>query len=115
MRSTGSWYDVRTDDGRIVACKVKGKFRLQGIRSTNPVAVGDGVTDGFNLVVQAVFFQLFQQYAYCTGVVVTAGQSSLAFFTVFVERDDCFGRTQAFTETAQENFAVFTVDNGTFE
>lgn len=44
VRSTGSWYDVRTDDGRIVACKVKGKFRLQGIRSTNPVAVGDGVT-----------------------------------------------------------------------
>ena len=44
IKSTGSWYVVRTDDGRIVECKVKGNFRLRGIRSTNPVAVGDGVT-----------------------------------------------------------------------
>lgn len=43
IKSTGSWYVVRTDDGRIVECKVKGNFRLRGIRSTNPVAVGDGV------------------------------------------------------------------------
>ena len=34
---------MRTDDGRLVECKVKGNFRLRGIRSTNPVAVGDGV------------------------------------------------------------------------
>ena len=63
-------------------------------------AVGDAVADGFNAVVQAVFFKLFQQHTYCTGVIVTAGQSSLAFFTVFVERDYCFGRTQTFAETA---------------
>jgi len=44
VRTTGSWYEVRTDEGRIVECKVKGNFRLRGIRSTNPVAVGDGVT-----------------------------------------------------------------------
>lgn len=44
IKSTGSWYIVRTDDGRDVECKVKGNFRLRGIRSTNPVAVGDGVT-----------------------------------------------------------------------
>ena len=44
VRNTGSWYDVRTDEGRILECKVKGNFRLRGIRSTNPVAVGDGVT-----------------------------------------------------------------------
>ena len=44
IRNTGSWYEVRTDDGRILECKVKGNFRLRGIRSTNPVAVGDGVT-----------------------------------------------------------------------
>ena len=35
---------MRTDEGRLVDCKVKGNFRLRGIRSTNPVAVGDGVT-----------------------------------------------------------------------
>lgn len=44
VRNTGSSYVVRTDDGRLVECRVKGNFRLRGIRSTNPVAVGDGVT-----------------------------------------------------------------------
>ncbi len=44
IRNTGSNYIVRTDDGRSVECKVKGNFRLRGIRSTNPVAVGDYVS-----------------------------------------------------------------------
>ena len=44
VKSTGSWYTVRTDEDQLVACKVKGNFRLKGIRSTNPVAVGDRVS-----------------------------------------------------------------------
>lgn len=44
VRNTGSWYVVHTDDGRQFDCKVKGNFRLKGIRSTNPVAVGDYVS-----------------------------------------------------------------------
>ena len=43
IKSTGSWYTVKTQEGEIIECKVKGKFRLRGIRSTNPVAVGDHV------------------------------------------------------------------------
>ncbi len=43
IKNTGSWYVVRTDDGRDINCKVKGNFRLKGIRTTNPVAVGDHV------------------------------------------------------------------------
>lgn len=43
IRNTGSWYTVKTDDGSLIECKIKGKFRLKGIRSTNPVAVGDRV------------------------------------------------------------------------
>ena len=43
IKNTGSWYQVRTDDGALVECKIKGNFRLKGIRSTNPVAVGDRV------------------------------------------------------------------------
>lgn len=43
IKNTGSWYTVRTDDGESFSCKVKGNFRLRGIRSTNPVAVGDRV------------------------------------------------------------------------
>ena len=43
VKNTGSWYTVRTDDGQFLNCKVKGNFRIKGIRSTNPVAVGDRV------------------------------------------------------------------------
>lgn len=43
IKNTGSWYTVKTDDGNIVESKIKGNFRLKGIRSTNPVAVGDRV------------------------------------------------------------------------
>ena len=43
IKSTGSWYTVRTDDGNSVECRIKGNFRLKGIRSTNPIAVGDHV------------------------------------------------------------------------
>ena len=44
IKNTGSWYQVKTDDGALVECKIKGSFRLKGIRSTNPVAVGDRVS-----------------------------------------------------------------------
>lgn len=43
IKNTGSWYTVLTDDGRTIDSKIKGNFRLKGIRSTNPVAVGDRV------------------------------------------------------------------------
>ena len=43
VKNTGSWYTVLTDDGQLVDSKIKGNFRLKGIRSTNPVAVGDRV------------------------------------------------------------------------
>ena len=49
IKNTGSWYTVLMDDGPTVDCKIKGNFRLRGIRSTNPIAVGDRVEvkDGF--------------------------------------------------------------------
>lgn len=43
IKNTGSWYQVKTDEGRVIDCKIKGNFRLKGIRSTNPIAVGDWV------------------------------------------------------------------------
>ena len=49
VKNTGSWYTVRTDDGQLIDSKIKGNFRLKGIRSTNPVAVGDRVTIVTNL------------------------------------------------------------------
>ena len=54
IKNTGFWYIVLTDDGREVDSKVKGNFRLKGIRSTNPVAVGDGVEICVNAEGQAL-------------------------------------------------------------
>lgn len=42
-KSTGSWYTVKANDGDFYECRIKGKFRIKGIKSTNPVAVGDRV------------------------------------------------------------------------
>lgn len=42
-KSTGSWYTVKSDEGDFYDCRIKGKFRIKGITSTNPVAVGDEV------------------------------------------------------------------------
>ena len=46
-KSTGSWYHVKDAQGKLIPCRIKGKFRIEGLTSTNPVAVGDVVVDGF--------------------------------------------------------------------
>lgn len=43
IKSTGSWYQVHAEDGVKYDCRIKGKFRIQGIQTTNPIAVGDQV------------------------------------------------------------------------
>ena len=43
IKNTGSWYTVKTNNGDFINCKIKGNFRLKGIRNTNPIAVGDNV------------------------------------------------------------------------
>lgn len=43
IRSTGSWYDVRNEDGHIYRARLKGKFKIKGLKVTNPIAVGDRV------------------------------------------------------------------------
>ena len=55
IKNTGSWYIVLTDDNREISSKIKGNFRIKGIRTTNPVAVGDRVSltvnpDGTGLI-----------------------------------------------------------------
>ena len=42
-KSTGSWYTIKTANGDFLECRIKGKFRMKGIKSTNPIAVGDMV------------------------------------------------------------------------
>lgn len=43
IKSTGSWYLVKDENGNLIECKIKGNLRITGIRSTNPIAVGDNV------------------------------------------------------------------------
>jgi ribosome biogenesis GTPase len=43
VKSTGSWYEVRQEDGTIIQCRLRGQFRIKGIKNTNPVVVGDFV------------------------------------------------------------------------
>src|SRR5690606_8096300 len=43
IKSTGSWYQVKTDEGNSIDCRIKGKFRIKGIQTTNPIAAGDVV------------------------------------------------------------------------
>ena len=43
IKSTGSWYDVEAEDGQLYKCRIKGKFRVEKIKSTNPIVVGDYV------------------------------------------------------------------------
>ncbi|HTG66256.1 MAG TPA: ribosome small subunit-dependent GTPase A [Flavobacterium sp.] len=59
-KSTGSWYTVKSDEGNFVECRIKGKFRMKGIKSTNPIAVGDRVD-----------FELEESNAQVTGVINT--------------------------------------------
>jgi ribosome biogenesis GTPase len=40
-KSTGSWYTIKSEQGHFIECRMKGKFRIKGIKSTNPIAVGD--------------------------------------------------------------------------
>jgi len=48
IRSTGSWYSVQTKDEQLYECKLKGRFKIKGIRTTNPIAVGDLVQFEWN-------------------------------------------------------------------
>lgn len=48
IRATGSWYEVRLEDGAQISCRIKGKIRLEDRRSTNPVVIGDEVEVEFS-------------------------------------------------------------------
>jgi len=58
VKNTGSWYLVKTDEGRIIETKLKGNFRLKGIKSTNPVSVGDFVLIEENLEGTAFIYEI---------------------------------------------------------
>lgn len=64
VKQRGNWYDVLTEGGETVSCMVKGRFRLEGIRSTSPVVVGDGVIVSGNADGAAFITQLLPRRNY---------------------------------------------------
>jgi ribosome biogenesis GTPase len=58
VKNTGSWYQLRTEDNRLIEAKLKGNFRLKDIKSTNPVAVGDLVLVEENPGVTAFIYEI---------------------------------------------------------
>lgn len=64
-KSTGSWYQVQTPDGKRYDCRIKGKFRIKGLTTTNPVAVGDNVDFDLELDQdQGIITKLFDRRNY---------------------------------------------------
>ena len=86
IKNTGSWYTVLTDDGQLVDCKIKGTFRLKGIRSTNPVAVGDRVTIDLTVPVVRQAHQPWTQEGLSTVPELAEGPRSTAFITAIEDR-----------------------------
>ena len=52
MKSTGSWYSVLTENGQVYPSRLRGKFKIKGLKVTNPVAVGDKVKAGSSIIAQ---------------------------------------------------------------
>ena len=87
IRNTGSWYQVKTDDGRLIDCKIKGNFRLKGIRSTNPVAVGDRVDIVLNNEGTAVITSIDDRKNY---IVRRSSNLSKQSHIIAANLDQCF-------------------------
>ncbi len=64
IKNTGSWYQVKCEDNTIIPCKIKGNFRLKGIRTTNPVAVGDHVKIDINQAQTAFITEIEERKNY---------------------------------------------------
>lgn len=58
VKNTGSWYQIKTEDGRVVDAKLKGSFRLKDIQSTNPISVGDWVFFDENKEGSALIYEI---------------------------------------------------------
>ena len=66
-KSTGSWYVVKGENGLFYECRIKGKFRIQGIKNTNPIAVGDFVLfelEKKSVIEQGVIYEILPRTNY---------------------------------------------------
>lgn len=87
IKNTGSWYLVKTDEGQLVECKIKGNFRLRGIRSTNPIAVGDRVSIAVNAEGTAFITEIEDRRNY---IIRKASNLSKQSHIIAANLDQCF-------------------------
>ena len=117
-KSTGSWYTIYTKDGKKVDCRLKGKFRIKGIKSTNPVAVGDQVNFEYEEGKETgVINQIFERKNYIIRKSVNlskqthiiAANIDIAFLLVTIDNPPTFtGFIDRFLATA-EAYSISTV------
>lgn len=87
IRNTGSWYQVKTENGAVTDCKIKGNFRLKGIRSTNPVAVGDYVQITINQEGTAFISEIEERKNY---IIRRSSNLSKQSHIIAANLDQCF-------------------------
>ena len=75
IKSTGSWYLTKSSDGQIIQCRIVGKFRMDNLKLTNPVAVGDMVYIEMENETQGIIKEIL----FSVGDMVTEGSELLIF------------------------------------
>ena len=96
-KSTGSWYTVKNQNGKTYECRIKGKFRLKGIKSTNPIAVGDHVD-----------FELETKNDTITGVINKIGDRKNYIVRKSVNLSK---QTHVIASNIDQVFLLITIDN----
>ena len=96
-KSTGSWYTVKTLNGKFYECRIKGRFRLDGIKSTNPIAVGDSVD-----------FELEEKNNTETGVIHRIGERKNYIVRKSVNLSK---QTHIIASNIDQVFLMITIDN----
>jgi len=77
IKSTGSWSSVMADNGKVVECRLKGQFRIHGIRTTNPLAVGDRVEFEFETgKEQGIIYSILERHNYIIRKSINLSKSS---------------------------------------
>jgi ribosome biogenesis GTPase len=64
LKSTGSWYEVKSESGKLIRCRLRGKLKLKGIKTTNPIAVGDKVRFTIDMHEEGIIYEILPRTNY---------------------------------------------------
>ena len=91
-RSTGSWYEIKLDNGEFIKARIKGKFRTKQIRTTNPIAVGDFVEVTKNQSGEFVVSDIKERKNYIIRKSVNLSNNAFCFSFIGSPSDVCLYR-----------------------